>query len=400
MIRLLLIPFLLIGIGCSSEDSTTTIIVDNAVFTPRFQQSFITINEDEDLEVLINFNQKVEESGFLEIEISGNALLSEDFTIDVAVDENNTFSLPVVSGDSALSFSITALIDDDTDTEQIKFNFSNASGFIKLDRNNELQINISDPSSTPTTEETFTAVTWNLEQFPLVGSTTINRVVDLINSMDADVIAFQEIDDIPSFEQLDNLLSEWEGDYFDVRGGIELAYLFKTSEITSYSTLSVIYADDREAFPRQPVLTTVTHVSGLEVTLINIHLKCCDDDDSPARRADASNKLQTYIDSNLSSANVIVLGDFNDELGSGSPFSNFLNDDENYYFADFPIAEGPSAFWSYPSFGPEGSHIDHILITNELVDNLISSETLVFEGINYSTTVSDHRPVSATFSND
>jgi len=61
------------------------------------------------------------------------------------------------------------------------------------------------------------------------------------------------------------------------------------------------------------------------------------------------------------------------------------------------IAEGNPAFWSYPSFP---SHIDHILITNELFDEFESSdsEITVFNPNNYVSNsqmyISDHRPVA------
>ena len=44
-------------------------------------------------------------------------------------------------------------------------------------------------------------------------------------------------------------------------------------------------------------------------------------------------------------------------------FKNFIDDDTNYLFADMLIAQGNSMNWSYPTWP---SHLDHILITNEL----------------------------------
>ena len=48
--------------------------------------------------------------------------------------------------------------------------------------------------------------------------------------------------------------------------------------------------------------------------------------------------------------------------------------------------------WSYPDWP---SHIDHILITNELFNHVNSVETLVLDNCqtSYLTAVSDHRPV-------
>ena len=79
---------------------------------------------------------------------------------------------------------------------------------------------------------------------------------------------------------------------------------------------------------------------------------------------------------------------------------NFINDAENYLFVDKNIAAGSSTNWSYPS---RPSHLDHILITNELFDEFANTESSVEtirveekldEGWSeYKNYISDHRPV-------
>ena len=75
---------------------------------------------------------------------------------------------------------------------------------------------------------------------------------------------------------------------------------------------------------------------------------------------------------------------------------NFINDIENYYFSDMYIAEGSSSDWSFPSWP---SHLDHILITNELLHPNLEVQTLKLEHYiaggwgAYHTYISDHRPV-------
>ena len=65
-----------------------------------------------------------------------------------------------------------------------------------------------------------------------------------------------------------------------------------------------------------------------------------------------------------------------------------------------PIAQSPSEYWSYPSFP---SHIDHIIITNELFNNHISTSTILIENAlpnlsDYNNYISDHRPVGVKLS--
>ena len=44
------------------------------------------------------------------------------------------------------------------------------------------------------TETTFEVMTWNIEHFPKNGQTTIQYVTDIIEALDVDIIAIQEVD--------------------------------------------------------------------------------------------------------------------------------------------------------------------------------------------------------------
>ena len=54
------------------------------------------------------------------------------------------------------------------------------------------------------------------------------------------------------------------------------------------------------------------HINGLTVNIINVHMKCCNG--SEDRRRSGAVLLKDYIDTNLPNENVILLGDFNDEI--------------------------------------------------------------------------------------
>ena len=54
---------------------------------------------------------------------------------------------------------------------------------------------------------------------------------------------------------------------------------------------------------------------------------------------------------NLSEEKVFVVGDLNDEISesySNNVFQEILDDSNNYWFADLPIALGSSLEWSFP----------------------------------------------------
>ena len=132
------------------------------------------------------------------------------------------------------------------------------------------------------------------------------------------------------------------------------------------------------------------------------------DDDDEWRRYQACILLEEYISQNYNNENVIVLGDWNDSLIDeevNNVFWNFLSNPENYLFTDMNIAEGNQYYWSW---GNGGSHLDHILITNELFDNFINSATdiqtiliddyLSGDWAEYEQSISDHRPVALKLS--
>jgi len=246
--------------------------------------------------------------------------------------------------------------------------------------------------------ETFDIVTWNLEQYPLDVDTP-GAIKTSLDTMKADVIAFQEIKTPDNMmEAVIDSLPDWEFVYADVRYDLEIGFAYRPEEITSIEPLEILFPDESNAFPREPVFTTIEHVSGLQVNLINIHLKCCNDGEE--RRTLASQLLKEYIDDNLSQEATVLLGDFNDEIDdAANPFTNFIDDNANYKFADMEIANGNPEFWSYPSFGPEGSHIDHILISNELFDLETETKTLTLDDCisRYEYNVSDHLPIMSSF---
>ena len=258
------------------------------------------------------------------------------------------------------------------------------------------------------TDETLDILTWNLENFPKQDNITINFLAELIDSLNVDIIAMQEIENETDFNNLVNKLNGWEGyransAYYN----IDLAYLYKSNLIIK--NINEIEELNDYNLTRTPLLIEV-FFGGQSIYIINNHYKCCGNgvieniySDEEYRRRQACFLTKNYIDSNLYDKNVILLGDFNDELmdpDSSNVFDIFIKDDGNYQFVDMGIAFGSSTNWSYPGFP---SHLDHILITNELFDefdNTLSTVQIIhvedyFEGgwNEYVNFISDHRPV-------
>lgn len=240
---------------------------------------------------------------------------------------------------------------------------------------------------------TLDIVTWNIENFPKKDGATVALLTEIMSALDADIIAFQEINSVRDFTMAIGSLKGWSS-VVRGRGAQRVGYAYKTSEVTISHTAE-LFTDEKSAFPRAPLMITARHISGKEVTLVNLHLKCCDDGNSIPRRKEAAQKLKAYIDQHLPHAAVVVLGDMNEDItepeGNGV-FTHFINDSKHYTFADMNIALCSKKNWSYPKWP---SHLDHLLVTNELFNNISDIRTLkpATCDARYFSTVTDHCPV-------
>jgi endonuclease/exonuclease/phosphatase family metal-dependent hydrolase len=265
------------------------------------------------------------------------------------------------------------------------------------------------------TDETLDVVTWNIEEFPKNGQATVDAVLEILQGLDADIVALQEISDVASFKQMVDQIPGWEG-HVESEWYAGLAYLYRTDVLETGRNYEIYTTEEFwRAFPRSPQVMEF-RFGAQDFVVINNHFKCCGDGlldqddpwDEETRRMDATNLLKEYIDTNFAQRRVIVLGDLNDSLTDmtqNNVFASLLNDPDNYRFADMGIAEGDNAGWSFPSYP---SHLDHILISSELFDGLeqedssvlsLPVEEVFFDGWwEYERNVSDHRPVALKIS--
>ena len=257
-------------------------------------------------------------------------------------------------------------------------------------------IDSSGPSINIGTDSNLDIITWNIERFPKQGEITVERLLKIIDSMDVDIIAMQEIwgsGASSGFDNLKNKLDGWGG----YRKSSGLAYLYKIEIVIN----DIYEINDLNEIIRTPYLLSINW-NGQDIYIINNHFKAFGGSNNEQQRKTASEKIENYVNENLGDENIIILGDLNDDLNDEdvNVFQNFINDSTNYKFVDMDIAYGSSGNWSYPSWP---SHLDHILITNELFDEFDNTGSTVqtihiedyFEGgwSDYVKYVSDHRPV-------
>jgi endonuclease/exonuclease/phosphatase family metal-dependent hydrolase len=270
------------------------------------------------------------------------------------------------------------------------------------------RIQIENPCSDSEQEQKLHIVTWNIEWFPKNGRATLEYVTEIIQQLDIDVLAMQELDDKRVFDQMLLSLPNYTG-YYESEWFAGLAYIYKR-DVIEINDIYEIYttAPYWNAFPRSPMIMDMA-VDGEQYLLINNHFKCCgdgslnmnDDDDEEKRRYDAINYLKEYIDTHLPNSKVLVLGDLNDNIAdipANNVFQHVLEQEDLYQFADMNIATGSYSDWSFPSWP---SHLDHILVSNEIFPQLIDSNVYTIKiddylehgFYDYDDNISDHRPV-------
>jgi exonuclease III len=257
-------------------------------------------------------------------------------------------------------------------------------------------------------DTTFDVISWNIEWFPK-NNNTASKVQEILTSLEADIYALQEIEDTTLLKQVVSNIPGYEC-YFKSSYYGGLAYVFNTNTVQINSKYEIFTSQSYwNAFPRSPQILDFTFM-GNNYILINNHFKCCGDGilninnsaDEENRRLQAVTFLKQFIDNTFSSKRVILLGDLNDNLIDNTinnVFQAFIIDNANYLFADIQIAQGNSIDWSYPTWP---SHLDHILITNEIFSDFQNSNSLVSviriddymsSWSNYENNVSDHRPI-------
>jgi len=269
------------------------------------------------------------------------------------------------------------------------------------------QINFSNQNS-------FDIITWNLEWFPKQGTTTVDSLKNIIEIIDAEIIALQEINNVSEFNQLINKLDFYNG-YSTNTSNLNLGYIYKKT-LNIDSIYTILNSENYFFAGRLPLVMEMEYGEE-DYVIINNHFKCCGDgildfsnnNDEEYRRFSAINLLKTYIDSNYSNKNVLILGDLNDlieESYTNNVFTPIINDSINYLIADKYIPFQNTVDWSYPTWP---SHLDHIIINQNLFDNLsdiyqdvktIRIDNYLGSFQIYDNIISDHLPVGINlFSN-
>jgi exonuclease III len=256
-------------------------------------------------------------------------------------------------------------------------------------------------------DDSIEIITWNCEFFPQANDSTILALAEAVLDLNADIIAFQELRRTGWFSKLMSYLPEYNFIVSQQASFMDLAIIYKNNIFKLTQQIEPFAENDYNFAGRPPLqadLILTKDGQDIPLSVINLHMKCCDS--GLQRRKKASQMLYEYLDENYDEqSNIIVLGDWNDDTKDKPGehcFEPFFQD-KRFYFTTRDIAFDISQA-SYP-IEPYVSFLDHIMITETLLprESTYNVRTLpmgeYMGGYHiYDAYISDHLPVMLSFS--
>lgn len=287
---------------------------------------------------------------------------------------------------------------------------------------------------------TLNIVNWNIENFgstapPVDDDLAQANAKKVMDALDADVYALAEIVNVTRFN---NLVSSLAGTYAYViaehcSGGTtagacataqKLAFVYKTSVLSNVTARPLMInspdAIANFANGRVPFLVTADVNKNGQTTQINfvvIHAKANTGNtqeqiDAYLERKNGNRELKDTLDTYFPTANIVLLGDFNDDLDrtiapttgndTVSSYQNFVadsTDGNSYRSLTLPLSLFKlSSTTGFPDV------IDHVIISNEMASRYLGFSASIYNDIevvagitDFDGTTSDHYPVMTRF---
>lgn len=309
------------------------------------------------------------------------------------------------------------------------------------------------PSDSIPKHATFDVVTWNLEFFgaksedydgeeygPADESLQLENVKRVLDVLDADIIAAEEVSDDSAFAALVSRLGNYsficsERYSYSFEGPDDefppqkLCFIYDTATVKIISARPMfegLYDSARTTDPsrlpgypsgdpgnffssgRLPYMLTVNAtINGAteQISLIAIHAKSGASAGDHNRRQYDATVLKDSLDTHYPSEQIIILGDLNDDLdqsiasGLASPYESFVNDTGDYLAVTKTLSDAGAR--STTSFQDV---IDHQIIANDLQEEYLAGSAQIITPFrlidNYANTTSDHLPVITRYTWD
>ncbi|UII25209.1 T9SS type A sorting domain-containing protein [Fulvivirga maritima] len=293
-------------------------------------------------------------------------------------------------------------------------------------------------------ESTFDVAAWNIEWFgdegnaPAADAVQKDSVKAILLALDADIIAVEEIVDTVLFDQMvsemagyDYFLSSYVSNPGQYDNSQKVGFIYNTSTVVpdfdaSRALLSTIhplynggddsylvgYPDARDRFwasGRLPfMLEADVTIEGVteKINMLVVHARANSSSDAQSRydmRKYDVEVLKDSLDAYYSDANLIMLGDFNDDLDvtvadvstTVSTYEEYIADTAEYKLLTLSLSnQGLRTYVFYENV------IDHIIASDEAAEYFLEGSARVgyqFYDSDYAYNTSDHLPVTARF---
>jgi hypothetical protein len=290
-------------------------------------------------------------------------------------------------------------------------------------------------------EHTLDIVSWNINWFgnpmggfgPADDDLAEQNIKKVMNRLDADLYFFTEVVDVQRFRKMihgiggygvsiadycSNATDTLQGNY---ASGQKMAYVYRYSMIEAIQFKGLLrssssaygnWASGRFPYMMEAKMKPSGSFSGFQesVFFIGLHGKSGDTAQDHARRKAAAKELKDTLDLQFNSAQVILVGDFNDDLDATiskevspnvSAYDDIVRDstdNDRYISISLPLSRA-----NYNSVIGYADVVDHIIISNELEQRYLQGSVQILEDIinwipQYATTTSDHYPLWCRFS--
>lgn len=283
-------------------------------------------------------------------------------------------------------------------------------------------------------------VTWNTEWYGNEGNgpgdefQQTKNMVRVLDSLDADLYAMQEIFSQKAFNEIAEPMTGYNGFTADfINKGQKMAFLYNTNTIDSLEAGEISAAEVREVYRedweyywangRPPLFFRFNYTANGEQTeffVVIIHAKANygknaeDYRESYERRQEAAEGLYHYLMDEHPNANIILLGDYNDDVDESiyyeekndeevyqeTPYDEFAEDTQNFRIITKVLSENKQT--ASINYMDEGDLIDHITMSDELFNFYIEGSAAIYEAPleyipDFESSTSDHLPVWAKF---
>ena len=290
------------------------------------------------------------------------------------------------------------------------------------------------------TESTLDIVSWNINWFgnPSSGFGPTNddlaeeNIKKVMNRLDADIYVFIEVVDVQRFRKMINGIGGYGVSIADFcsnatdtlnasyASGQKIAYVYRKTMVEAIQFRGLLrgssnaygnWASGRFPYMMEAKIKNSNPFSGFQepIFLIGLHGKSGDTAQDYVRRKAATKELKDSLDNQFSKSQLIIIGDFNDDLDAtiskdiSSNLSSYddivkdSTDSDRYISISLPLSRA-----KYNSVIGYADVVDHVIISNELENRYLEGSVQILEDIitwipQYATTTSDHYPLLCRF---